>query len=377
MAASLTDLNMRICRAAMSSLIEYEWYKVPCGQSRHPPGNFQVEFCMPKLLCFMDRLAKESYSELYPQPLWNQNRMVIPNPYRGPAHVFARYLPDYINIVHDLPSECYYGEEIEIFLTICKEFNFPYKDRRFQNFFAAPAYETQESYEEIRTTVNAFIKVLHTRLREPKTRKKILDRKRAVEKNCREFVHYLDTLFSRYARLLVIRVDLGYWKDLDVGIEQLAGDLEHLHGNMRHNKLFKNLLGYIEKIEFGVERRSHAHLLLLFDGSKHSHDSHIAKEIGEYWNKVITKGRGNYWNCNDPKYKRLFEEINRLGIGLIHAQETELRENLKMVILYLCKSEQYCKPITRLKMKLLRKGQCRSPAVKRGAPRTKTNHNYP
>ena len=108
--------------------------------------------------------------------------------------------------------------------------------------------------------------------------------------------------FPIVARLVLVRVDLFYEKQYGDSIDvfDMTNDLDRLFGNARHNSLFAFMKGYIVKLEYGVDKGIHAHALLFFDGSKRNNSSHIqlAKEIGEYWINMITKGRGAYWNVN-------------------------------------------------------------------------------
>ena len=170
-------------------------------------------------------------------------------------------------------------------------------------------------------------------------------------KNYRSLLNYIDNLFQRHGRLLVLRVDLTYRKDVDNrflnDIEnwekcwQAKKDREHLFRNMRSNKLFNHLLGYAWKLEFGSSKGWHYHTFFFFDGSKLQHDVHLANMIGEYWVNVITQGRGLSFNCNLKK-----DDYKHLGIGMINHYDTELIANLKnQVASYLTKSDDY----TRLK----------------------------
>lgn len=331
-------------------------------------------FEMSLLENFLDRLARENYSDVFPKPIVDhKNRIEVPDGQRR-WQLHVGRLPKWIALVRSLSSECRYSEGVELFLSLCNDYSLPHNNPCFSAFCNPPSMrypEIGESYERTREIVNAFIKDLHLRLRERKTRKKILDRRRAAEKNYQEFIEYVDNLFDKIARHLVLRIDLAYKKEgLKVGIEDFVKDLDHFHANMRHNKLFEHMTGYIEKIEYGAEKGVHAHLILFFDGSKRKNDTHLAKEIGEYWSNQITKGRGSYWNCNDPEYKKEFEEKGGLGIGEIHAEDKEKRDNLNYIIRYFCKSEQFIKLKTKQKMKLLRKGLCqKQTGRKRGAPR--------
>lgn len=288
---------------------------------------------------------------------------------------FVSYLPYFIFFARNLPPECIYSERIETFLSVCKDYSLPEYDDNIEDFcrdpieyFRSPKYRIP--YNQMRVYINGFFRDLYERLREPKTLRKILDRERAVKKNYKEYIRLIEKLFERYARLVVLRIDLGYKKEENANIEDLVKDINHIHGNKRHNKLFSHLVGYMEKIEFGMQKGAHAHLLLFFDGSKRkpSSDVYIAKEIGEYWVNQVTKGRGVYWNCNAEKAR--YEANNRLGIGEIHVTEDMKIQNLYRIVEYFCKSEQYVKPRTRPKMKLMRKSVLpKLIGAKKGAPR--------
>jgi hypothetical protein len=131
------------------------------------------------------------------------------------------------------------------------------------------------------------------------------------------------------------------------------------------------LLGYVVKVEFGIYTGYHFHLLLFFDGSIRSNNSdvHLAEEIGEYWKNVITKGRGRFCNINRDKAK--YEKNGRLGIGTIHVSETSLIANLKGIVRYFCKKEQFFKPKSELKFKTIRKGKALTLRAKKlGRPRS-------
>ncbi len=284
-------------------------------------------------------------------------------------------LPKFIFYARNLPPECIYSQRIETFLSVCNDYSIPKYDQNLTDFCRDPDNyylfsNCKISYNEMRVMINGFFRDLYEKLRDPKTKRKILDRERAVQKNFKACIRQIQKIYARYARLVVLRIDFGYKKGQNVNIEDLVKDIKHIHGNKRHNKLFDHLVGYIIKIEYGLEKGMHAHVLLFFDGSKRRPDSDVyfAKEIGEYWVNQITNGRGVYWNCNAHKAK--YEINNRLGIGDIHVNEVGKKRNLHGIVGYFCKSEQYLKPRTRPKMKLLRKSFPKETAKKRGAPRT-------
>lgn len=148
---------------------------------------------------------------------------------------------------------------------------------------------------------------------------------------------YLDKLFKKHSRLLVIRLDLGYRKECckDITIVEAQKHLKRLFNNARHNKLFGNFLTHIWRREYGEEKGIHFHVVLFFDGHLSQKDEYIASQIGEYWNTVITKGKGVYFNCNRDKFNR----YKRLGIGMIDYFDTEKRAHLLEAVSYLTKKE--------------------------------------
>jgi hypothetical protein len=337
-------------------------------------GNaIEYASCTKQLEIFLEKFAKHSYRDMVLKPNSDNSKRNIRSKdfWRGS---YLSTLPIFIFYARNLPANCIYSERIEAFLSVCNDYSFPENDQNIAEFCRNPDKyflfaRCKISYNEMRIIINGFFRDLYEKLRDPKTKRKILDRERAVKKNYKECVRQIDKLFSKYARLVVLRIDFGYKKGQNVNIEDLVKDIDHIHKNKRHNKLFDHLVGYINKIEFGLDKGMHAHALLFYDGSKRRPDSDIyfAKEIGEYWVNQITNGRGVYWNRNAEKPK--FERNNRLGIGDIHVSDNVKIQNLYGIAEYFCKSEQYRKPRTHKKMKLLRKSFSKEVGKKRGAPR--------
>lgn len=180
---------------------------------------------------------------------------------------------------------------------------------------------------------------------------------------------YIEQLFDRYARLLVLRIDLGYaaWPDgtstaglFNTGAAAAAdavanadaepekkvapgkslprarSDLAKFLNNRRSNSIFEHMVGHLWKLEEGETKGYHFHLFAFFDGSKVKQDAHLAKQLGEYWQEAVTKGDGVYYNCNAHK-----SAYRRLGIGMINHDDAQLRENLLLALAYVTKADQY------------------------------------
>jgi hypothetical protein len=184
-------------------------------------------------------------------------------------------------------------------------------------------------------------------------KKKLNNYNRGPVKNFKSLTTYINDLFDdKKARLLVVRVDLSYGlKDrLSITEEeayeeylQAKKDRENLFYNIRSNELFKHLVGYAWKMEYGLDKGFHFHILFFFDGSQVHKDIIIAKMIGEHWEREITGGKGVYHNCNASK-----DDYEKLGIGMINYYDKDLRENLiNEVAAYLVKTDLYSRVIIR------------------------------
>lgn len=287
---------------------------------------------------------------------------------------FVKMLPSFAYLMSRLSSEYVFSIHIETFRALCRDRYFRFDESFLIDFCQKPAFYYsiygEENGEQARVFINDFFKDLWLRLREPKTRRKVLDARESAKENVKEYCKYVRKLFAARTPLNVIRIDLSYKKDTQIGIQELIRDLKHLHTNMRHKpKLFKGLLGHVEKIEYGLSKGLHVHVLFFFSSERRANaDVYLAEQIGRYWVDQITEGKGHYWNVNANK--KHFEIMGRLGIGEIHAHDEKAINNLCYIITYMCKLEQFIKPAADPKTKLLRRGEMpilTSP--KRGRPR--------
>tara|TARA_R110001592_G_scaffold189936_2_gene435547 strand:- start:620 stop:1270 length:651 start_codon:yes stop_codon:yes gene_type:complete len=165
---------------------------------------------------------------------------------------------------------------------------------------------------------------------------------KGVSQRRRSILAYIEGLFSRHSRLLVIRLDLGYRKGYflereDFFAQDLAKvkrDWEFLYEAL-NSGLVPEMAGFVVKVEYGILTGFHLHVLLILDGSKSCSDVTIGNIVGSYWNNAVTKGFGRFFNCNrDP------ERYEKRGIGAINYHEMDLRSNLnKNVVEYLIKSD--------------------------------------
>lgn len=372
--AKLNSDDLDICSSSLLEMVVDN----ETGKTRLPGHAYDYPDRVRSLECFLERIMKEKEErEMIQEPLMGEgrlNRVVARDRPWQWQRFYLRSLPSYLRIARELPRELQYSEEIEVFLSCYDAHPVPENFELFFDFCKNPEKYyclCINDYNYMRTFVNEFIKDLRQRLHEPSTRKKILERRRAADKNYREAAGYVRRLFDTCVEQVVLRIDLGYQKEVKASIVDVMKDIARFYANWRHNELFRHLHGYIMKIEYGMEKGIHVHLMLFYNASKRrkQSDSYFAQEIGKYWVNVVTKERGTYWNCNDNKQQ--YESRGLLGIGVIHAEkDKEKIENLLRIVKYLCKKEQFIKPKTNLKMKLIRKGKWPEQVYpKRGAPR--------
>lgn len=154
--------------------------------------------------------------------------------------------------------------------------------------------------------------------------------------------------FQKSSRVLAIRLDLGYRKGVFQGKapsknmhqtdeSQLNIDSIKKSFNVFILHLYKEFdrlhVEYVAKMEYGLKKGYHYHLLILINGQKHQRDVIHGKMLGNYWVQVATGGEGVYWNCNARK-----ETYRYCGIGMIYRDNEEKRKFLDTkVVHYLVK----------------------------------------
>lgn len=221
--------------------------------------------------------------------------------------------------------------------------------------------------------LNGCVSALRKEAQGTKFKATLNDFHRSANKNFRELSRYLDAQFEEHSRLLVIRLDLGYQKahnwpestETGVGYAEVKVHWKDMLKYLSCKLPDDCFVGFAWKLEFGLEKSFHYHLLLLLDGSKVREDVTIAKLIGEHWRKVITAGKGLYYNCNAFK-----SGYKICGIGMINHYDTEMREGLKKAALYLTKIDYFIKLLAPGKDRTFGKGNMpKQKVTKKGRPR--------
>lgn len=350
-------LDRGLCQQVYSELTPSLWI---ASQSARPRFYPRINSHQLTLLEYFidDLLADDSIPFL---PRWGSTAQLGQYDISPLAFKHFALVPEYIDVVNMLSVEYDYNEHITVFRACVETMGLNRQNLDWRHTFRA----TNQKYLQLggqsaAELFNALVFRLRTECRTTKIKSKIRQRRVHAEDTFIEKTRYVDAWFEVCVRLVAVRVDLYYKKEFfgQVSAQQAIDDLNHLVENHRCNAIFAYKKAYIAKLEYGVDKGLHFHVLYLFDGSHRKPSSHVhfAKEIGEYWVNTITKGRGDYWNCN--AHFRDYEKKGILGIGEINAHQTHLRDNLKnRVIRYMCKSSQFLKPKAARGLKLIRSGQ--------------------
>ncbi|EMF4711966.1 inovirus-type Gp2 protein, partial [Providencia stuartii] len=137
--------------------------------------------------------------------------------------------------------------------------------------------------------LNEVFREFQSTLKSPDYKKQVRAFEQGAQKNYRRAQQYIDSLYQRYSKLLVVRVDLSYKSGIchRVKAHHLRQHRQALYKAINRDRLFSCCVGYILKLEFGMEKGFHYHALFFFDGQKVRRDITLGKHIGELWQERI------------------------------------------------------------------------------------------
>ncbi|WP_324009159.1 YagK/YfjJ domain-containing protein [Aeromonas dhakensis] len=172
----------------------------------------------------------------------------------------------------------------------------------------------------------------------PLHQKRLRNLKRSEARNSTSVHDYINKLFRLHSKLLVVRVDVHYGEEIKdtMTIEEAIDDRDaYLRAVKRR---YRNLLGYVWKLEYGVARGYHYHMAFIFNGNKVQGDISLGRQLGEGW-KSLSREPRTYYNCNADRDK--YEEWGTYGIGMVRCDDLEKRHLLLHTALsYLLKFDE-------------------------------------
>ncbi|MCJ8233513.1 YagK/YfjJ domain-containing protein [Aeromonas veronii] len=182
-------------------------------------------------------------------------------------------------------------------------------------------YVDRQLSPELEDVIEEFLEELDTSLHQ----KRLRNLKRSEARNSTSVHDYINKLFRLYSKLLVVRVDVHYGDEIKdtLTIEEAIDDRDtYLRAVKRR---YRNLLGYVWKLEYGVARGYHYHMAFIFNGNKVQGDISLGRKLGEEW-KSLSREPRTYYNCNADRNK--YEEWGVYGIGMVRCDDLEKRHLL-------------------------------------------------
>jgi hypothetical protein len=187
---------------------------------------------------------------------------------------------------------------------------------------------------ELEDVLEEFLEELDTSLHQ----KRLRNLKRSEVRNSTSVHDYINRLFRLHSKLLVVRVDVHYGDEIKdtMTIEEAIDDRDtYLRAVKRR---YRNLLGYVWKLEYGVDRGYHYHMAFIFNGNKVQGDISLGRKLGEEW-KSLSREPRTYYNCNADRDK--YEEWGAYGIGMVRCDDLEKRHLLlQNALSYLLKFDE-------------------------------------
>ncbi len=248
-------------------------------------------------------------------------------------------------------EEKHYSENVQLFFQCCKKNNIGY-----YSFMSHPGVFLAEFGKIGAAVFNDLIEDIRSAAKSSSFKKKVSSRKHNCIRNYRSAEKYVKTLFMKYSRMLVMRIDLGFRNDHpeqknEMSLEKAQKYFFKFLNNIRNTDIYRNQIGYIWKLESGREKGYHFHLMFFYDGSLSQKDHYIADQIGKYWIS-LTEGVGIFYNCNASKHK-----YRNCGIGMVGHSDDAMCKNLYLALKYLFKKDQFLSEKFKLRTRVYGRGE--------------------
>lgn len=146
----------------------------------------------------------------------------------------------------------------------------------------------------------------------------------------------IQKLLNKFSKLLVIRIDFAIHREFKIALELLKTYLrmfiKKLHAP---NNTVPPIVGFIWKLEYGIQKGYHYHFIFFMDGNTYKQDTFFAQQLGELW-QSITLEKGTYYSCNHNK-----ASYKKLAIGMLVHDDQEKIDALHGVVDYITKADQF------------------------------------
>lgn len=185
---------------------------------------------------------------------------------------------------------------------------------------------------------NQFVEQLRQALHSSKFKDRVRHKEENARRSFSSSIRYVQHLFDRYSRLLVIRIDFALRRDqneFEEPLDRILNYFSQLKMQMkRRSRVRRALVGYIAHLEYSLVKGHHLHAIFFFNGNKVINDYSISFRIASLWSR-ITENKGIYFNTH---VKTL--QYSCPATGMIHRSDEKKRCCLAYVIWYITKLDQ-------------------------------------
>lgn len=242
-----------------------------------------------------------------------------------------------------------YSENLELFIDACNDIRLEHIGHRY----TCSDPDTNGGFLSEPETMNLLVDRIRVLSRQGTYRRKASDRRYQAKRQAEEVRTYVQHVMDRYSKTLVLRVNL-YYREVArqrLRVEHVFDDMGRLARELRGNRIFQHLTGWIIRVEQGQDQGFHLHAAFFFNGSAVFRQFCIAERIGELWSD-ITQNRG-YWNDSSRDYSG---EEERIGTGMFYRSGSKGRQAVADLMTYLVKDRQQYLRIRPAGVRAYRKG---------------------
>ena len=266
----------------------------------------------------------------------------LPNHQQQRQRLYHEYFKMPYDDLRDLANDFHYA--LSVVRKIDHYYPLDYYPLHFQVFFECvqARYLTRVDYDPRDLSPNFAERLndcafdIYQQMRQPKYKARLKQSVFLTSRQQRSLDQYIDQLFLRYSRIVAVRVDFGYHEDADASYELICEHRELLLRYLREKHQGDAQVGYVWKLEYGLRKGYHLHMVIFLDGSRVQESISHGKIIANHWSDVITEGEGVAFNCNAN-----MDKYRRNGLGRMDYHDEDKISDLKFACQYLTKYDEY------------------------------------
>ena len=173
-------------------------------------------------------------------------------------------------------------------------------------------------------------------------RKRLDSRKKSAVRNYQSVSQHLSSLFKVHQQLHVVRIDLlttRFPSSQLTNVEEAHRLLKLFLKDNHRKPLFRNVVGYIWKLEYSAVKGAYFHFVLFLEKSDLLLTDFIADKFGKFWVESVTGNQGAYLICKEG-----FVLYRSSGTGVIQLGTDDKLNQLSKNLKYLMMKDFYLLP---------------------------------